>query len=70
MQNRFVADGRRRFLQAKETPASPGSIEKKYAAELANAGPDEKRRIHERMAEELMRREKALNHKPSAGTLW
>jgi hypothetical protein len=46
------------------------SIEKKYAGEPAAAGPVEKRKKHERMAEEVLRREKMLNHKPSAGTLW
>jgi hypothetical protein len=46
------------------------SIEEKYADELAKAGPEEKKRIYERMADEAMRRAKMLNHKPSAGTLW
>ena len=69
MKNSFVADGHRRFLQGRKTVASE-SIEKKHAAELANAGPDEKEKIRERMAKESHQREKALNHKPSAGTLW
>jgi hypothetical protein len=50
--------------------ATSESIEKKYAAQLASAGPDEKRKIRERMVEEFMQREKTANHKPSAGTLW
>jgi hypothetical protein len=69
MKNKVVADGYRRFLQGKKTIAS-ASIEKKRAAELANAGPDEKEKIRERMAKESLQREKALNHKPSAATLW
>jgi len=69
MKNKFVADGYRRFLQGKKTISSE-SIEGKYAAELTNAGPDEKEKIRERMAEEHRQRERALNHKPSAGTLW
>ena len=69
MKNKFVADGYRRFVQGKKTVTSE-SIEKKRAAELANAGPDEKEKIRERMAKESLQREKALNHKPSAATLW
>jgi hypothetical protein len=69
MKNKFVADGYRRFLQGKKTTSSE-SIEKKHGAELANAGSVEKGKIQERMTEEFLRREKAMNHKPSAGTLW
>jgi hypothetical protein len=69
MKNKFVADGQFRFLRGRKAATSE-SIEKKYAAELATAGPDEKRKIRERMVEEFLRREKTLNHKPSAGTLW
>ena len=69
MKNKFVADGYRRFLHGRRVVTTE-SIEKKYASELANAGPDEKRKIRERMVEEFLRREKMLNHKPSAGTLW
>jgi hypothetical protein len=69
MKNKFVADGPQRFWLGKRILASK-STEKKYAGELANAGPDEKEKIRERMAEEHRRHEKALNHKPSAATLW
>ena len=69
MKNKFVADGLSRFLRGKKD-AQFESIEKKYAAELANAGPDEKEKIRERMTKESLQREKALNHKPSAATLW
>jgi hypothetical protein len=69
MKNRFVADGYRRFLQGKKTTTSE-SIETKFAAELANASPVEKEIIHERMAKEFLQREKVMNHKPSAATLW
>ena len=56
-------------MRAKRAAAAE-SIEKKYAAELANAKPVESAKIRERMAAEILRREKALNHKPSAATLW
>jgi len=69
MKNKFVADGYHRFLQGKKTIASE-SIEKKFAAELANASPVEKEKIRGRMAAKILQREKALNHKPSAATLW
>jgi len=69
MKNQFVADGYHRLRLGQEALASE-SIEKKYAAELANAGPDEKEKIRERMAKESRQREKALNRKPSAATLW
>jgi hypothetical protein len=69
MKNEFVADGLSRFLRGKKNLQSE-SIEQKYAAELALAGPDEKRKIHERMAAESLRREKVLNHQPSPKTLW
>jgi hypothetical protein len=69
MKNKFVADGYRRFLQGKKALIAE-SIERKHAAELASAGPDKKAKIQERLAAELVRREKALNHQPSAATLW
>jgi hypothetical protein len=69
MKNKIVADGPFRFLRGRNAATSE-SIEKKYAVQLANAGPDEKKKIRERMVEEFLRREKTLNHKPSAGTLW
>jgi hypothetical protein len=69
MQNKFVADGAHRLWLGKRALASE-SIEKKRAVELANAGPDEKEKICERVAKESLQREQAVNHKPSAGTLW
>ena len=69
MKNQFVEDGSRRLWLGRKALASE-SVEKKYAAELANAGPVEKEKIRERMAKESRQREKALNHKPSAATLW
>ena len=69
MKNKFVADGLSRFLRGKKNAQSE-SIEKKCAVELANADPDEKEKIRERLAKESLQREKALNHKPSAATLW
>ena len=41
MKNKFVADGYRRFLQGRKTMTAE-SIEKKLAAELANASPAQK----------------------------
>lgn len=70
MKNKFVADGFRRFMRARRQVASSEAIEAKFAAELACARPDEKAGIRERMAQELLRREKTANHRPSAGTLW
>ena len=69
MKNKFVADGYRRFMRGKKAVLSE-SIEKKYAAELANADPGQRLKIHERMVEEYLRREKNQGHKPSAATLW
>ncbi len=69
MKNNFVADGLSRFLRGQKNAQSK-SIEQKCAAELANAGPDENGKIRERMAAEILRREKVLNHKPSSATLW
>jgi hypothetical protein len=68
MKNKFVADGCRRFMRARKA-ASSESIEKKYAAELAEADPAQKFKIHERMAQEYLR-QKNLDHQPSPGTLW
>jgi hypothetical protein len=69
LKNEFVADGRDRFMRAKREGLAE-SIEEKYAKELAGAIPVEKIKIRERMAQEILRRKKTLNHKPSAGTLW
>ena len=69
MKNKFVADGFHRFLRGKKAALSE-AVEKKYAAELANADPHQKHQIRERMAEEYLRRGKIEGHKPSPGTLW
>jgi hypothetical protein len=69
MENRIVPNGSRRFWLGKKALASE-SVEKKYAVELAKADAHEKERIRKRMAEEDLRRKKALNHTPSAATLW
>jgi hypothetical protein len=69
MKNKFVADGPFRFLRGKKAALSE-SIEKKYAAELAKADPQQKHQIHERMAEENLQRQKIEGRKPSPGTLW
>lgn len=65
----FVADGYLRFLRGKRAAASE-SIEDQYSAALAKAGLNGKGKIRERMAQECLRREKMLRHKPSPGTLW
>ena len=69
MKNKFGADGFHRFMRGKEAALSE-SIEKKYAAELAKADPQQKRQIRERMEEEYLQRKKIEDHKPSAATLW
>jgi hypothetical protein len=69
MENKFVANGYQRFMRGKKAVTSE-SIEKKYAAEFAEASPVEKKQIRERMAEEFLRLSKNEGHKPSAGTLW
>jgi hypothetical protein len=69
MKNKFVADGPFRFLRGKKAALSE-SIEKKYAAELANADPQQRLQIRKRVVEECLRREKIEGHKPSPGTLW
>lgn len=70
MKTQFVADGSFRFLRAREKTAVAGPVEAKYAAQLAKANPDEKRKIQERIAAEKTVREKTLAHEPSAATLW
>ena len=67
--NEFVADGYLRFMRGKNAWTSE-SIEAKYADELAKASPAQKLEIRARMAQEFLRREKAVNHKPSPATLW
>jgi hypothetical protein len=69
MKNEFVADGYHRFMRGKKGALSE-SVEKKYAAELANADPRQRLQIRERMVEEYLRRGKIEGHKPSAATLW
>ena len=68
--NQITADGPRRLWLGQKALTASESVEQKYAAELASAGPEEKEKIRQRMAEESARRVKALNHKPSPGTLW
>jgi hypothetical protein len=68
-QNSVVADGAWR-LQRGQKATSSESIENKYAAELAKAGPAEKREIYQRMSDEIEKRRKMADHKPSAKTLW
>ena len=69
MKSEIVADGHRPFLQGKKSRTSE-SIEEKYVAEMAGASPEEKTKIQKRKAEEFLWREKILNHRPSARTLW
>ena len=69
MKNKFVADGYHRFIRGKKAALSE-SVGKKFTAELANADPQQKLQIRERMAEECLRREKIEGHQPSPGTLW
>lgn len=66
MTNGIVANGRWN-LQAGRSKLSMTDLEKKYAKELANAAPEQKQKIHVRMAEDFLRQK---NHQPSAGTLW
>jgi hypothetical protein len=67
--NNIVANGFDRFTRAKRA-ASSEDIEQKYAKELMDASPAQKLEIRKRMAQEYLRREKIVNHKPSPGTLW
>ena len=69
MKHEFVADGFLRLSRGKKAVIAE-SIGKKYAAELTQASPAEQPRIRERMADELLRREKMAGHKPSPATLW
>ncbi|MBW8863656.1 MAG: hypothetical protein JF609_01810 [Verrucomicrobia bacterium] len=70
MKNQIAADGLGRFLEAKQKARTSGSIYEKYAAELASASPEEKKKLQERIQREISVWERTLNHKPSAGTLW
>ena len=69
MKNRFVSDGGRRFMQGRKAMTAE-SIVAKYAKELANANPAQKLEIRERMARELIHRDRVMSHRPSPGTLW
>ena len=66
MKNEFVADGAGR-LWLGQRKLSMESLHQKYAKELAQAAPAQKREILDRMLEDFYRQK---NHKPSAGTLW
>jgi len=67
--NPIVEDGPWRLRRGRRE-GYPDVLQKKYEAELARANPDEKRKIYDRMQEELQRRAKMSGHNPSAGTLW
>jgi hypothetical protein len=69
MNSKIVHGGFWRLRRGKQELSSE-SVEKKHAAELAKAAPDQKRAIYERILEESQRREKMANHKPSPETLW
>jgi hypothetical protein len=69
MANTIVAFGGLRLRLGQKAMASE-SIEKKYAAELATAAPAEKKEIYQRMSDEIEKRRKMMDHKPSAKTLW
>jgi hypothetical protein len=69
MKSQFWTGGGRRLFQGQKELKSE-SIETKYAAAPAHAGPEEQRQIPGRMAEESLRRDKMMNPRPSAGTLW
>jgi len=69
MKNNIVADGEFRLWRGqKALKADP--VEKQHAAALAQADPAEKKEISRRMTVENLRREKMLNHRPSAASLW
>jgi hypothetical protein len=69
MKNQIAKGGLGRLWKGQKALKSE-SIEEKYAEQLAKASPEEKREIHARAMEESARREKMLNHKPSAKALW
>jgi hypothetical protein len=69
VKNKIVADGESRLWWGQKAMASE-SIAKKYAAELAKAGLGGKKEIYRRMTDEIERRRKMVDHKPSAATLW
>jgi hypothetical protein len=69
MNNGIAVFGGLQLLKGQKALASE-SLEAKYAAQLAKATPEEKAEIYQRMAAESERREKMINHKPSAKALW
>jgi hypothetical protein len=69
MNNNIAEGGLWRLRDGQKTLESE-SIEGKYADQLAKATPEEKAEIYQRMAAESERREKMINHKPSAKALW
>jgi hypothetical protein len=70
MSTNQIADGGGWRLREGQKNLASESIEKKYAAQLAQAGPDEKKQIYQRIMEEHQRREKMISHQPSPKALW
>jgi hypothetical protein len=66
MKNKFFEGGGVQ-LRRGQKELSIESVQKKYAAELATATGDQKRRLQEKIAAEFLRQK---NHKPSPQTLW
>jgi hypothetical protein len=66
MKSGFVENGYSYLLRGQKKMAME-SIQKKYAQELATAGPIQKQQIQQKITAEFLRRQ---NHKPSPGTLW
>ena len=62
-----IANGSFKRLQKGQKELTLESFEKKYAKELATAGPDQKAKIYQKIMDEHDRQK---NHKPSAGALW
>jgi hypothetical protein len=62
-----IADHGLKRLQKGQKELTLESIQKKYAKELAEAQPQKKAEIYQRILDEYDRQK---NHKPSAGTLW
>lgn len=65
-----IAEGGAWRLRQGQKALKSEAIAKKYAAELEQAGPAEQGKIRERMAQEHLKREKMISHKPSASSLW
>jgi hypothetical protein len=66
MENGIANDGFERLLKGQKE-LTLESLAKKYAKELAAAGPHQKREIYQRILDEY---ERQKNHQPSAATLW